>query len=298
MSGILVTGAAGFIGRFTCSELRQQGFPFIAVDQRETDETQIFDLTDHNAVSSLFQTHSFDTVIHLAAILPSAASANPVLATDLNVSATVALIQTAMTSGCHRFIFGSSMSVYGAAGVTRPVTEEVHPQPIDIYGAAKWLIELIGANFHQKRLLDFSALRIATVIGPGACNTSTPWRSEIFEKLGTGTRQTISMPLYAEDPLTMVHVEDVARMLVAISQRQDLASCFYNTPTELWNASELKRAVEEIDPNVEIELVGRKRALAPLADGRKFVDEIGFEMRDLRSRLRECAGTTCSSREP
>ena len=289
MAGVLVTGADGFIGRFTCSELRRQGLEFVAIDQRETEGTQPCDIADRSAISSLLRSHSFDTVIHLAAILPTAASANPELASEVNVSATVDLMQAAISCGCRRFVFGSSMSVYGSAGTTRPVTEEVSPQPIDIYGAGKLFVELVGANLHEKRVLNFSSLRIATVIGPGARNTSTPWRSEIFEKLGTGVRQWISLPHFVDDPLTLVHVEDVARMLVAMAQRGDLASRFYNTPTELWTAAELKDSIEGIDPNVEVELAGRKRVLAPLADGRKFTKEFGFQMQDLKGRLRNCA---------
>lgn len=285
MTEILVTGAEGLIGRFTCSELARQGLEFVSVDRHRTDHAHVCDLIDRDSVSSLFQAHSFGTVIHLAAILPTAAAANPALATDVNVVAPLALMQAAMASGCRRFVFGSSMSVYGSARPAQPIAEDVPPAPTDIYGAAKWFVELAGSNLHEKQLLDFSALRIATVIGPGARNTSTPWRSEICEKLGTGVRQTIAIPHFPDDLLSLVHVEDVARMLVFMALRQDLPYRAYNTPIELWTASDLKRTIEEIDPNVKLELVGRERVLAPLANGKKFTEEFGFAMPELKSRL-------------
>jgi len=138
-------------------------------------------------------------------------------------------------------------------------------------------------------------LRIATVVGAGARHTSSPWSSQVFEKLGAKTRQTLSLPYSADDPLTLVQVEDVARMLVTMIQTGSLKSCIYNTPAELWRAGEVKRAVETVDSNVETVLAGRKRALAPIAEGRKFIKEFRFETPSLKGRLEKQARVQCSA---
>lgn len=62
-----------------------------------------------------------------------------------------------------------------------------------------------------------SALRIATVVGSGARHTASPWRSEIFEKLGTTLEQRIVLPFAADSMISIVHVEDAARMLVLLA---------------------------------------------------------------------------------
>lgn len=291
----LVTGAAGFIGRYTCLELRQRGLPFLGIDKRDSENALVCDLTDQGAISDLFPSHRFDAVIHLAALLPTAASVDPVLATRVNVLGSIALLEAAILSGCQRFVFGSSSSVYGSSGLNHPNAEDQPAAPCDVYGAAKRFVEIVGEKFHETEAIEFAALRIATVVGPGARNTSSPWRSEIFGKLGSGSRHTIPLPYSDDDPLTLVHVEDVARMLVTMTQCRSLKSCVYNTPAELWRAGDIKRVVESVDSNVQIVLAGRTRALAPLADGRKFIEEFRFEMSSLEDRLRKQTSALCDA---
>ncbi|HJW99500.1 MAG TPA: NAD(P)-dependent oxidoreductase [Terriglobales bacterium] len=289
---ILVTGAAGFIGRATCAELRRQGAEFVGFDRIQTEDSEAVDLSDPNAAAQLFRSKSFGAVIHLAALLPSASAANPFHATQMNVCASIALLETAVASGVRRFIFGSSTSVYGSMGLTVPIAEDTPAAPSDTYGGAKRFVEIVGENLSQKRAIEFSALRIATVVGPGARNTSSPWRSELFEKLGTERPQQITLPYCGEDLLTVVHVEDVARMLVAMACSEALTSCVYNTPAELCKAEDLKRWVETADRNVKVVLGGRSRPLAPLADGRKFAMGFDFKMTSIEKRLRSAAGKT------
>ena len=283
---ILVTGAAGFIGSAACKALQQAGVAFIGTDKTTGEQIVACDLTDAHALRSLFASHSFESVIHLAAMRPGAASADPLRAARVNVTATVELLENAITSGVRSFVFGSSSSVYGCAGLTAPISEEVPAAPSDVYGAGKRFIEIMGENLSQQNKIEFVALRIATVVGTGARNTSSPWRSEIFEKLGSGTRQLIPMPYSTEDPLTIVHVDDVARMLVLLARNKSVGSPVYNTPAELTTAGEVKRLVESVDANIEVQFTGRTRPLAPLADGSKFAKEFGFEMQNLESRLR------------
>ena len=289
MSGILVTGAAGFIGRHTCSELRRHSLQFVGIDVGGSDEVRVCDLADRSAVSSLLRFHEFDAVIHLAAILPSASAADPLLATRVNISAAITLLHEAISSGVRRFVFGSSTSVYGFAGVTVPVSEDIPAAPSDVYGAAKRFVEIVGENLNARQAIEFSALRIATVVGPGARNTSSPWRSEIFEKLGTGVAQQITLPYYGQDLLTVVHVEEVARMLKTMVCADSLTSCLYNTPAELCSAKDLKGMVEAADPDVQVVLTERRRPLAPLADGTNFATEFSFETPSLASRLEKAA---------
>jgi nucleoside-diphosphate-sugar epimerase len=287
MDTVLVTGAAGFVGRFTCSELQRQGLQVVGTDRDKAEGVHVCDLTDRESLVALFRSERFDCVIHLAALLPSASAADPFLATKVNVLATAALLEMTIAHGCRRFVFGSSASVYGPAAALEPVSEEVVPSPTDGYGAAKRYVEIVGEKFGASGAIDFAALRIATVVGPGARNTFSTWRSEIFERVGTGVRQSISLPFACDDPLTLVHVEDVAYMLAAMATRHSLRSWCYNTPAELLSARELKRIIEEIDTDVHVCFTGRTRSLAALTDGSRFVREFEFEAPSLRDRLRE-----------
>jgi len=84
--------------------------------------------------------------------------------------------------------------------------------------------------------------------------------------------------------LSLVHVEDVARMLVMLAKTASVRSSVYNTPSELWQARDLKKAIEEVT-DIRVEL-GHDGILAgPVCDGSRFAREFGFKLRGLRERL-------------
>jgi len=292
MKPVLLTGAAGFISRAVHRLLREMGTDCVAVDKHTSDSCDencgailACDLTDTFSLNALFGSHDFDTIIHLAAVLPSAAAKDPIRATQVNIGASVALLERAVFRRIRRFVFGSSTSVYGTAGTAAPISEQTPAAPSDLYGAAKRAVEMVGESLRQNGSIEFISLRIATVIGPGARNTSSPWRSEIFEKVESGGK--IAIPYAQDDPLTVVHVDDVARMLVKLAKAESVQHSVYNTPAELLSAGEIKRTVESIAPDLHIELTGRSRPLAPLADGCRFANEFSFESTPLAESLRD-----------
>jgi len=297
MDSILVTGAAGFIGRAACLALANSQIPFVGIDRKAAEGVSVCDLNCPEQLREIFRRDRFGTVIHLAAMLPGAATQNPILATEINVGASVRLLEQSISAGVRRFVFGSSTSVYGTAGTTRPIDETSSAAPIDVYGASKRMVEIIGENLSAAGKTEFVSLRIATVVGPGARNTSSPWRSEIFEKLGQGTTQSISLPYRPEDPLTLVHAEDVGQMLLVLATSNQLSAGCYNTPAELCTAGSIKVAVENADPNLKVRFVGRSRPLAPLADGRRFSSEFGYNASKLESRLKKAARDLGVARE-
>ena len=276
---ILVTGADGFLGRSVCAQIRREHLDFIGADRRLPHPC---DVTDCKAVDRLFRAHPIDTVIHLAALLPSACRRNPAEATRVNVVGSANLLEAAAGSGVKRFVFGSSISVYGSA-----------PRG-DIYGAGKRYIETYGDALARGKGLAFAALRIATVVGPGARHTASPWRSEIFEKLGSGVSQRIAIPFGADAILSLVHVEDVARMLTLLATRADVPPPVYDTPSENWRMRDLKELIEDLDGNVSIELNEAefndtvRPAAPPLADGTRFAADFAWHAPPLADRLAAC----------
>jgi nucleoside-diphosphate-sugar epimerase len=276
---ILVTGADGFVGRSVCAALRRAGLDHLGLDRR------VCDITDQAQLGAIFRAHRIGAVIHLAAILPTASRANPELATRVNVVGSVNLLEAAVASGVARFVFGSSMSVYGAEGDGSPVSEESPARPTDLYGSAKRYVEIYGEILAKTKALDFRALRIATVVGPGASNTASPWRSDIFDRLS----ERIVIPYPEDAVLSLVHVEDVAQMLVLLVSRQHVPWPVYNTPAENCRVVDLKRMVESLGVlRVELDSTSRRRT-PPVADGRRFATDFAYEARSLEERLRDFA---------
>ncbi len=133
------------------------------------------------ALSELFRLHLIHTVIHLAGVLPSAFQADPLVGAEANLKASIELLREATAAGVKRFVFASSMSVYGSRGTSQPLAETEPVVPDEPYGASKRAIELIGAALAKKSTLGFVALRIARVVGPGITKSSSLWRSQMFE---------------------------------------------------------------------------------------------------------------------
>jgi nucleoside-diphosphate-sugar epimerase len=286
---VLVTGANGFIGREVCRQLRAMGRGVVGIDVKGPDtssELLACDITDRDAVSKLFNEHGVGEVIHLAALLPSASQAQPWLAAKVNILGSANLLESATHSGVRRFVFASSMSVYRTPPKPVPVSEDEDSAPGDLYGAAKHCVELLGKAARAKSGIEFVALRIATVVGPGAKSPTSSWRSDIFEALGAKAQRAITIPFGPDALLSLVHVEDVARMLITLGEHEAPASDAYNTPAQHWQLRRLKEVIEMYDPNVTIQLTpSMADAVPPLADGSRFTREFGYASSDLALRL-------------
>lgn len=280
---ILVTGACGHIGRELCSVLRGAGRELLGVDsdQDNTRETLACDLRSQSDLSRIFRSYPIRAVAHLAAILPSAFQANALTGADVNLRGSCELLRQAAAAHIKRFIFASSMSVYGSLPTDRPVTEEDRAAPDEPYGASKLAVELIGQTLGRKKTFEFVTLRIARVVGPGIKRTSSPWRSQIFE---ARRQDSVALPFAPEAVLSLVHVQDVARMLLTLAETAGMRSCVYNTPVEVWEARRLKEIIEELR-GIRVELGPEGSHGGPICNGSRFAREFGFQLRGLRERL-------------
>lgn len=250
-----MTGANGHIGTELCRTLHASGRGFLGIDVKPDPVRGIVacDLRAKDAVSKLFEIHPIRIVVHTAGILPSAFTRDPLQGAAVNVGGSVQLLQAATRSKVKRFVFASSMSVYGSAASNRPLTEDDPAAPDDPYGGSKRFVELIGNALAQQSPLQFVSLRIARVIGPGIKRTSSPWRSQIFE------------PASAKDVIPLPFAPD-AKVSLA----------------EIWEAKDLKHAVEEL-VGIRVELgVGDG---GPVCHGERFAREFRFRFPGLRERL-------------
>src|SRR6185312_17360602 len=82
-----------------------------------------------------------------------------------NVIGSINLVNAAVNFGVKRFVFTSSIAVYGA-GQT-PMTEDMIPRPEDPYGIAKLAVEQDLRASHEMFGLDFTVFRPHNVYGEG-----------------------------------------------------------------------------------------------------------------------------------
>jgi nucleoside-diphosphate-sugar epimerase len=106
----------------------------------------------------------FDTVFHLANIAndPSV-ELNPYASWEVNVLATMRLVDRAARRGVKQFIFASSASVYGIKSEPR-VTEDLELVPLSEYNKTKMVAERVIMSYANT--LVATCIRPATVCGP------------------------------------------------------------------------------------------------------------------------------------
>lgn len=299
-TSILVTGARGFIGRAVRMLLQCEGYSVLAVDQAameagagslEAGGEILLDITDANRLREIFEAPEIAGVIHLAAILPTVAQQEPLRATEVNVIGSSNLLELAREFGVRRFVFGSSLSAYGAHSADETVSEESHAAPEDLYGASKLYVEQLGAACREQFGLEFVSLRIGRVVGPGARSTTSAWRSQIFELLHTNEPTEISVPYVDTERLLLVHVEDVARALVTLLRVDRITHSVYNAPCESVVVGELKREVERLNSRINVRVGDAFATGNPrLVDWSRFGQEFEVSVPPIFEQLARAAG--------
>jgi nucleoside-diphosphate-sugar epimerase len=296
---VLVTGGRGFIGRAAGKLLQCTGYSVISLDRKAAtagteaggcDEI-ICDLGDIAQLKTVFERKRVEAVIHLAAILPTAAQRNPHLATEVNVQGSLNILELARQFRVRRVVFGSSLSVYGTYSADHAVSEVDRAAPEDLYGAAKLYVERLGTAYRECHGLDFVSLRIGRAVGPGARSVTSAWRSEIFELLKVSSPAEIALPYRASEKLLLVHVEDLAAMFLSLLRAPPTEHAVYNAPCNSIAVGDLKRVVEDLNSNITVGLGDGTPAGNPQdLDCSRFQSEFNFETVPIVDRLRRAAG--------
>ncbi|MFL6333390.1 MAG: SDR family oxidoreductase [Pyrinomonadaceae bacterium] len=172
----LVTGGAGFVGSHIAAALTASGARVRVLDDLSTGHTENLEeiggdvefvkgaLTEPDALERALR--GVEVVFHEAAI-PSVPRSveEPETTHRACVEGTFALLVAARRAGVRRVVYAASSSAYGDQE-TLPKTEEMRPEPLSPYAAAK----LVGEYYCQvwSRVYGFetACLRYFNVFGP------------------------------------------------------------------------------------------------------------------------------------
>jgi UDP-glucose-4-epimerase GalE len=172
---ILVTGGAGYIGSHCCRALAAAGYHPVVFDNFSTGHRSFVsgslvagDLMDQAALTRAFTQHRVVAVMHFAASsLVGESVADPQKYYANNVAGTLSLLQAMREAGCHRLVFSSTGAVYGNAD-SKALPESYPCAPINPYGASKWMIERIVADYRSAYGLGAFCLRYFNASGADA----------------------------------------------------------------------------------------------------------------------------------
>jgi UDP-glucose 4-epimerase len=172
---ILITGVGGLIGSNfadyiinTNKDVKIVGIDDLSGGYKENINSEVIfyqiNLQNYDSVEQIFIDYKFDYIFHFAAY--AAEGLSPFIRKfnyNNNLLTTVNLINMAVKYKIKRFIFTSSMAVYGNGKV--PFDEKDTPKPYDPYGIAKYACEMdlqVAKNQHN---LDFCIIRPHNVYG-------------------------------------------------------------------------------------------------------------------------------------
>ena len=163
----LVTGATGFIGSQLIKALENNGYSLRILSRNNSSEydTVICDLGSEEIPESALD--SIDIVFHLAGYSHDLVS-NPIkdkIYYDVNVKATVDLLNIAVKKKVKKFIYISSVKAGGMIDKKKCMTEKDQGTPDDIYGATKREAEIEVLKIGKTHNMHVSILRPALVYG-------------------------------------------------------------------------------------------------------------------------------------
>ena len=169
---VLVTGAAGMIGRSVTEHLRSRGVAVTALVLEDpgdlrADRVVVGDAADPGAVRRALA--DVDAVVHLAA-LPSPHEGTPLEVFGGNTRATFVVLEEAGQAGVRRVVFASSYSLVGlpwSATVRHPaylpIDEALPLQIEDAYGLSKLVDETVAQMMARRHGLAAVGLRFPLV---------------------------------------------------------------------------------------------------------------------------------------
>ena len=169
----LVTGGAGFMGSHVSGSLLKAGHDVVVLDdlsggfiENVPDEAEFVEgsAVDYRMLRGLFAKHRFNYVFHLAAYAAEGLSHHiRRFNYENNIVASAGLISLAIEHRVSRFVFTSSIAVYGEAPL--PMSEDMEMAPVDPYGIAKMAVELDLAAAYRYFGLEFTIFRPHNVYG-------------------------------------------------------------------------------------------------------------------------------------
>ena len=189
---VLVTGAAGYVGRLCVAALSKRSSELsalVALDWTEVDAAERLDgivyeqgdICDH-ALKDLFRKHGIDTVVHLASIVRAPKGAPPDLAYRVDVLGTKNVLEACEDSAATRLIVTSSGAAYGYHPDNPEWLDEEDPlrgnEEFE-YSKNKRLIESMLAQWREERPeLQQVVFRPGTIVGEDVHSPVT----DLFEK--------------------------------------------------------------------------------------------------------------------
>lgn len=235
---VLVTGCAGFIGSYLCMKLLNsvKDIKIIGIDNmndyydvslkqyrleriKELNKDFTFiknDISDKDAIDSLFRNNKFDIVVNLAAQAGVRYSIdNPDVYIRSNILGFYNLLEAIRNNPVEHFIYASSSSVYGGNTKVPFSTQDKVDTPVSLYAATKKTDELLAHTYTHLYGIKSTGLRFFTVYGP--CGRPDMAYFSFTEKLLNNEK--IRIFNYGKCERDFTYIDDIVEGIVRIMDK-------------------------------------------------------------------------------
>ncbi len=172
---VAITGGFGFIAARLADHLRQKGIEVLLLEHPKANKPEYlsdfqlirYDITN-DEVPKFMELSQCDAILHLAAQSSGPRSFNiPHDDIKINILGTLNTINLALSHNIEKILFASSFVVYGDKVGREKLSENDQCFPKSIYANSKFAAENLLRNFAEPKGINWNALRMFNVYGPG-----------------------------------------------------------------------------------------------------------------------------------
>ena len=268
---LLITGGTGFLGSYLARyALGQGGQDHVVLLDRYADRGRIAavldrvtliegDVGDFATVRAAMADHDIDRVAHFAGILGSPLPGKMLDYVRVQNVGTANVLEAARVEGVKRVLFASSVAAYGKQQA-EVLTEDLGPNPDNLYGSAKAWGESLVAHYHAQLGLDTVTLRYGSTYGFGRAWRGSyssgvlpvPTSTHFMARVEDAARgKPVVMP--RDDAMAdWTYAADAAQAAWLALEAQELKHRLYNVGVERRPVGEFTRAMRELLPDAQI----------------------------------------------
>lgn len=286
MSGVLVTGGAGYVGAALVPKLLADGHAVTVLDLYLYGDDVFDDVADHPLLRTVRgdirdeallerELAGCDAVIHLACISNDPSfELDPALGKSINYDAFLPLVRIAKRQGVRRFVYASSSSVYGVKSDPN-VTEETELEPLTDYSRFKAMCEDV-------LLRERSAGFVPLVVRPATvCGWSSRLRLDLTVNILTNHayHDGVIKVFGGSQLRPNIHIEDMADLYLLTLRLPDerIDGRIFNVGYENRSVAEIAEIVRGVvGPEVEVETTPTDDLRSYHISSERIRRELGF----------------------